>query len=311
MKSLLKLSVAFYLILPLFLAMGFSASAQEAEGIITESGGFDDFDEFETEDEFEFDFEDDGYRPLDDIVDRTLDQERLILGYGTLREADIFWQKRLWRELDLREKINLSFLYPEAYFVQLLIDGIINGDISSYSEDKFMEKQSPTDVESMLFNMDTSYVTNVDTYEQELKVIRNDLDIASITKIRVKEIWYFDQRHSVMKNRILGIAPISNVNDENGNFLFEQPLFWIYYPDAREYLSQFRVFIAGNDATQMSWTDWLDMRLFSSFIYKETNVLSNRLKDYKSLEEDGVARLLRGREIEEEIFNWEQDLWAY
>ena len=201
MKSLLKLSVAFYLILPLFLASSFNVNAQQAEGIITESGGFDDFDEFE--EGFEFDFEDDGYRPLDDIVDRTLDQERLILGYGTLREADIFWQKRLWRELDLREKINLSFLYPEAYFVQLLIDGIINGEISSYSEDKFTEKQSPTDVESMLFNMDTSYVTNVDTYEQELKVIRNDLDIASITKIRIKEIWYFDQRHSVMKTEFL------------------------------------------------------------------------------------------------------------
>lgn len=307
MKSLLKLSVAFYLILPLFLASAFKINAQQAEGIITESGGFDEFDEYEDE----FDFEGEGYRPLDDVVDRSLDQERLILGYGTLREADIFWQKRLWRELDLREKINLTFLYPEAYFVQILIDGIINGDIASYSEDKFTERQSATDVESMLFNMDTSYVTNVETYEQELKVIRNDLDIASITKLRVKEIWYFDQRHSVMKNRILGIAPISDVTDEYGNFLFEQPLFWIYYPDAREYLSKFRVFVAGNDATQMSWTDWLDMRMFSSYIYKETNVLSNRLKDYKSLEEDGIARLLRGREIEEEIFNWEQDLWAY
>lgn len=303
MKTLINLSVLPFLLMSFFFGINNISKAQVAEGIITESG--------EYEDEFEFDFEDDGYRPLNDIVDRSLDQERLILGYGTLREADVYWQRRLWRELDLREKINLSFMYPEALFVQILIDGIINGDLTSYSNDKFTDPQRRSDVESLLYKIDTSYVTNIETYEQELKITRSDLDIEGITKLRIQEIWYYDQRHSVVKSRILGIAPVIDRTDDSGNFLYEEPLFWIYYPDARKYLSQFRVFISGNDATQMSWMDWIDMRMFSSFVYKETNVLNNRLKDYKTFEDDGIARLLRGREIEEEIFNWEQDLWSY
>jgi gliding motility associated protien GldN len=301
MKSLIKLSLVF------FFAYSFTGvnimSAQLGGGTLTESGAY--------EDEFDFDFDDDGYKPLDDIVDRSIDLDRHILGYNKLREADIYWQRRVWRELDLREKQNLPFMYPEKPFVQLLVDGVLNGDLAGYSEERFLERQSPEDLEKILFKLDTTYVTNVETYEQELKVVQDDLDIMSVQKLRVKEIWYFDLRHSTMRNRILGIAPIKDVTDDFGNFLFEQPMFWIYYPDCREYLSKTRVFITGNDATQMSWADWIDMRFFTSYIYKATNVLDNRLKDYKSLEQDGIARLLRAREIDEEIFNWEQDLWAY
>ena len=30
----------------------------------------------------------------------------------TVREADIFWSRKIWRVIDLREKMNLPLYYP-------------------------------------------------------------------------------------------------------------------------------------------------------------------------------------------------------
>src|SRR5438045_1716234 len=34
------------------------------------------------------------------------------VSYVNLREADIMWSKRIWRTIDLREKLNLPMYYP-------------------------------------------------------------------------------------------------------------------------------------------------------------------------------------------------------
>jgi hypothetical protein len=38
---------------------------------------------------------------------------KIVQQYAPLREADAMWQRRIWREIDLRQKINHSFYYPE------------------------------------------------------------------------------------------------------------------------------------------------------------------------------------------------------
>ena len=47
--------------------------------------------------------------PLDDIVEKRIIDDRRVLPYQPLREADIFWEKRIWRVIDIREKMNLPF----------------------------------------------------------------------------------------------------------------------------------------------------------------------------------------------------------
>jgi len=107
--------------------------------------------------------------------------------------------------------------------------------------------------------------------------------------------------------RILGIAPLIDVKDDNGNFRYEKPMFWVYYPECREVLSRHQVFNSGNDASPNSWEDLLEMRFFSSYIYKQSNVHDFRLQDYLS----GVDLLLEADKIKHEIFNFEHDLWSY
>jgi hypothetical protein len=108
--------------------------------------------------------------------------------------------------------------------------------------------------------------------------------------------------------RILGIAPLIDVVDEEGNFRFEKPLFWVYYPQAREILARHKVITpGGNFASTLSWEDWMEMRHFSSFITKENTVGDLRLEDSYT----GVDLLMKSKEVGESIFNLEHDLFTY
>lgn len=254
--------------------------------------------------------------PLDDIVEKRIMQERFVLPYEPVREADLFWEKRIWRVLDIREKMNRPFMYPEAPFFTILVDGVEAGDITPYGDESFKTKLTSDDLTNLLFSIDTTFVTNPDTYEDEMTIVQNEINHEDIKRFRIKEIWFFDEESSTLKVRILGIAPVKDVYDEStGDFLFEQPLFWIYYPDTREYLARHKVFIPGNDANPLSWEDFFEMRPFASYIYKESNVDGFRLQDYPSLAGDdlnsGIQRLLESEKIKASIFNFEHDLWSY
>src|SRR5690606_20298688 len=87
-------------------------------------------------------------RPIDDIVEKRIIDERRVLPYQPLREADIFWEKRIWRVIDIREKMNLPFAYPEKPFFTILMDAAVNNDITVYSteDDKFSNKLQPEEV---------------------------------------------------------------------------------------------------------------------------------------------------------------------
>ena len=158
-----------------------------------------------------------------------------------------------------------------------------------------------------LYRRDTVPIFDPITYDPDFQIVINDTDPDDIKRYRLKEVWYFDSRHSVLRVRIIGIAPMIDVKDDNGNFLYEKPLYWIYYPEARELLSHHEVFNPLNDQSRMSWEDLFEMRQFSSHVYKESNVYNRRLQDYLS----GVDLLQEGEKIEVDLFHREHDLWSY
>ena len=248
-------------------------------------------------------------RPLDDIVEKKTVFEKRLLPYDQVREADIFWEKRIWRVIDIREKMNLPFAYPERPFFTILMDGAINEEITVYSteDDKFTSPLTPDEVASMGATIDTVITFDPETYEEQIQVVRNDLNPEDVKRFRMKDIWFFDEETSTLQVRILGIAPMIDVKDENGNFRYEKPMFWVYYPEARKILSRESVFNPGNDASPNTWEDLMEMRFFASYISKESNVLNRRLQDYLS----GVDLLLEADKIKQEIFNFEHDLWSY
>jgi len=245
----------------------------------------------------------------DDIVDRSLLQDRQILAYQPLREADIFWEKRIWRVVDFREKMNQPFAYPEAPFFNIIKDAAMQGDITLYAteDDKFSFPLNDADIEEILFKSDTISVFHPVTYVEELTIVRDEINWEDIKRIRIKEQWFFDENTSTLQVRILGIAPLIDVKDDAGNFRFEKPLFWVYYPEMRPILARKKVFNSLNDAVLTSWDDLFERRFFASYIFKQSNVKDERLQSLYS----GVDLLLEADKIKQEIFNFEHDLWSY
>ena len=248
--------------------------------------------------------------PVDDIVERRTTFDKRVLPYDHVREADIFWEKRIWRVLDVREKMNLPFAYPERPFITILMDAAKSGELTVYGteDDKFTVPLTAEEVASKGASIDTVTTFDPETYEEKIKIVTNSINPEDVKRFRIKEVWFFDKETSTLQVRILGIAPLLDVKDENGNFLYEQPMFWVYYPDARKTLAKEKVYnIAGNDASPLSWEDLMEMRFFSSYIVKESNVFNRRLQEYLT----GVDLLLEGEKIKQTIFNFENDLWSY
>jgi len=154
---------------------------------------------------------------------------------------------------------------------------------------------------------ETVEVYNPVTEEYETEVVTNDFNPELITKIRIKEDWVFDEEASTMVVRILAIAPIIDEYDDNDNFRGEKALFWAYYPSIRQDLSRYEAYNPLNDAQRLTWEDLLEMRYFSSHIFKEGNVRDMRIKDYTA----GVDILLESESIKRKIFEYEHDLWSY
>lgn len=251
---------------------------------------------------------------IDDIVQRRLIVENRVLPYEPIREADIAWEKRIWRILDTREKMNLSFRYPEKPLFNVFREMVENGDITVFEDEKFQTPLTAEEVAKKLNRIDTTTVFDYDTYEEKIEIVKSEINWEDINRFRVKEMWYFDQETSRMGVRILGIAPEKDYfDDDTGEFKYSLPLFWIYYPEAREYLAKHRVFNENNDIAPMTWTDLFDQRFFASVIYKASNVLDLKVKDYfnTGTEMDGIDALLESQKIKKELFNFEHDLWTY
>ena len=246
---------------------------------------------------------------VDDVVKKNLIVDNRVLPYEHVREADVVWQKKIWRVLDTREKMNLGFMNPLRPFLTIITDAATSGEITLFRTDDFDSPMTQEEFNKIVVRIDTSVIFDPDTYKEEIKITRSELNYEDVKRYRIKEVWYFDKETSTMKVRILGIAPIRDVYDDNtGIFKYELPLFWVYYPQLREILAKEQVVNDKNDAAPMTWFDLFEARLFSSYIYKESNTLDLRLIDQYA---DGVDRLLESEKIKMELFNFEHDLWTY
>ncbi|MBK8483779.1 MAG: gliding motility protein GldN [Saprospiraceae bacterium] len=180
--------------------------------------------------------EDSGY--LDDIVDRSLIKDQRILDYQPIREADIVWDKRIWRVIDVREKMNLPFVYPVRPFFQILIQAAENGDIKIFNEDNFKKFVTGEQLDKLLHRVDTVVVMDPDTYVETVQIRKSDINFNDIKTYRIKEMWYFNKQTSRLECRLLGIAPIKDEYDDAGLLKYTLPMFWIYYPEARKLLAR-------------------------------------------------------------------------
>jgi len=258
---------------------------------------------------------------LDGVYVKEHTQTRTPLSYPFLREADVMWSKKIWRIIDLNEKINLPLKWPSSEsthdrknLIDVLMSATKEGTLTAYDymNDDFLLPITMKQVEERGGSrVDTQRLTRPDPpYDEYDTVIAKDFNYDDVVAYRVKEEWFFDKQRSVMEVRIIGIAPLIYAKDESGNIRdnnIKIPICWFYYPECRKLLAGAETFNRQNDAERRTFDDIFQKRLFSSYIYKEANVYDRTIGDYKT----GIATLYESEKIKAEIANLEHDMWEY
>jgi len=255
--------------------------------------------------------------PRDGVYDKSAIVQMEPIPYVPLREADIIWSRRIWRTLDLREKINQPFYYPIEpqnnwrSFVQILLDAMKEGTITAYSNssDQFLYPITYKELMDKLESPQRVTLKRPDNPEEEFDTIITKPFYASDVKyLRIKEDWVFDKQRSVIEVRILGICPVKDNYDENGNYRGTEQLFWVYFPECRSIFAKNEQFnLRNGSAGRLSYDDVFIKRIFNSYIYKEENVYDRQIYEYAV----GVDALLEAEKAKYSLHEFEQNLWEY
>jgi len=262
----------------------------------------------------------------DAVIELNLVKDRTPLNYEHIREDDAVYRQRVWREVDVHEKMNLPFVYKASEdngnqrFISILLNLIKNGEITAFdanADDRFTTPMTFKQIaESMVGKPKTIQIPNFEVDPDGSKGIMKDTTIVQdfnpdiVERYEIKEEWVFDKESSRMHVRILGIAPEKTIYEADGSVRASFPIFWVYYPDTRPMLAKYEAYNGKNYGSRMSWEELFETRMFSSRVIKSTidNPSDLMIAGYVK---DPILQLLEGDNIKEKIFNYEQDLWSY
>lgn len=256
---------------------------------------------------------------LDGIYKKEHTPNKKPIPYAYVREADVYWSKKVWRIIDLREKINMPMYYPSKAMdgrkslIDVLIDAIKYEGLQAYSDndDEFKQAINIDQVSQAMGAInDTTVVQDPSTGLWSKKVVLGDIKYHEVKQVLVKEIWFFDRNYSKLDVRIIGICPIRDMVKTTGGVdeIVKKQVFWVYFPAARDVLSRYEVFNPKGDSQRLSYDDIFMKRYFSSYITAESNVYDNRPIEMYSV---GMQSMVESDRIKNDIATFEHDLWEF
>ena len=257
-------------------------------------------------------------QPQDGAYKQEHNPYRRVVPPAQIREADAMWQTRIWRIIDIREKINEQLYYPEqangnrVALFQILKDALLGGEVTAYSfnpndwDDDFKIRLTKTEVQAQISSTDTVTDENGNS-----AVVKEELTPDKMRGYTLKEDWIFEKQRSVLIPTILFLCPMSKTINKNTGKEDENAgptsLFWIYFPDIRPVMAKTPVFNQQNDAERRTFDDIFWKRQFSSYIIQQSNVYNRSIAAYMK----GLDALLEGEKMHDKIAGIEHDMWQY
>ena len=221
---------------------------------------------------------------------KTAVAERKVIPYRYIREGNVRWSKRIDR---------------------VIHDNVMKGVLKPFRNDSLTSIYTP---EEILKRGTRDFVTQVENPLDPDNPIDSTVTIpfdpASIKKYRIMEDWIFDHNYSDFRAKIIAIAPLFKPIFA-GVELGEQPIYWVKMDDLRPIIVNVELFNADNDAARLSYDDFFQMRQFSSYIVKESNMYDMDINLFDEFKDDGIAAQLESDRIKNDLFILEHDLWQY
>ncbi|MBS1586450.1 MAG: hypothetical protein JSS82_12990 [Bacteroidetes bacterium] len=159
-----------------------------------------------------------------------------------VKEKDLTEHTRSWSEIDCKARENNLFAYSrkssrDVNLIDVLISGIESGRIKVYADDRFTKEMS----------------------KDELHLLLKSFSPATVTKYNLKEDRLAATTLTGPVMHIVSLGPVMGDSKE--------PLFWVYYPEARKALAESNVNCDDYD-TPITWDDVMEHRLFSEHVTK-------------------------------------------
>jgi len=246
------------------------------------------------------------------------------LEYGYVDDRDILYSRMIWEKIVLDERINFPMYYPvdtnnigknRRSLFDVLMTNIKNGKIENiYDDSYFTAKRTLKDIEAALTLVDTTELgieqLNAGEELSAEYINRRDITSADIVEYHIKGLWYFDKRLGELRYRLLGIAPVSpDVNFIDSDEVDLVPLFWVFFPDARDVLHEAKSFNGKNSAVPISFDHLLNSRRFNGYVFREENIQGDRaVSEY--INNNALMQLLESDRIKEKVRDFEQDMWS-
>lgn len=272
------------------------------------------------------------------VGDTVISNKVTPLEYGFVDDKDILKSMFVWEIIDMNDKINQPFYYDNpnsllskntSSLYQILLNAALNQQIEEvYDDENFTTKLSPEGIQKKLesVRLDDEAIEIINSGRQltEAEKAQYTDHIRTTTeKVKVLKIfgmWFIDKRDGQMKYRPLGLAAMGPDPSSLGRIGPDGmplagadelvDLFWVYYPKARDILSNNFVFNKSNTSADLSFDDIINSRRFSSIIYKSsTGTGDGLIKDY--LPRNAEEQLEESDRIKAQILEMENDMWNY
>ena len=262
------------------------------------------------------------------------------------RIDDVIWARYVYRIIDMRYKQNYQLYFPTKSddtdyrnLFKVITDAVVDGlpiyekSMETIKPDFKQEPIARNVIPTMFmaddpladysddpthFDIESSdaMLIHYDSVADELsfhfypfeKLVRNQL------KYLVQEVVFFDKHTSRLYIKIMGIAPLQSDkistrdNSDIMGSLRESIMFWIPFDALRPYLAMQYAIPNRNEVKRVTFDEFFQKRLFSSYIVGEGNIYNRFIPDYS-----GTPEQIRKEQerIATELLNFEQDLWEY
>lgn len=214
----------------------------------------------------------------------------------------------------------------------------INPDYSEAS--RILNKEVPTYFQISENTISAPSVQQVEAYEAYRDITRSEVmvvlaeDTSADTKLHenfknfeflvqnqlkylIHEVVFFDKHTSRLYSKIIGIAPLyadaieitePTEPKEFRTAFIQSIMFWIAFDDLRPYLAKQYLIPTNNESKRVTYEEFFQKRLYSSYIAAESNMYDRMILDYAT-DEKTVAK--EQDRIASSLLTFEQDLWEY